>query len=302
MKTIRTLACSLLLLGSVFAADAPSRTPRPVALGGIIHADSDDTLAFTPDGNTVFFDRSSGKHKTIMVAHRYDGRWSTPAVATFSGHWFDQDPVVAPDGTYLLFDSDRPVVPGGKPLRQNYFAGGVGPGSNVWRVDRHGDRWGKPRWLGPLINSDVFIDFPSIAADGTIYFMRWDKKARVMHILHSEYRGGRYLAPKPAGLGLPSVSKHDPAVAPDQSFIVFNYGKTKGGLGRLSIAFREHDHWSNPIDLGDVINRDMPWGSRLAPDGHTVYFTGNSGIWQLSLTPWLRRHNGHLANASHHRQ
>jgi WD40-like Beta Propeller Repeat len=302
MKTIRTLACSLLLLGSVFAADTPSRASRPAALGGIIHADSDDTLAFTPDGNTVFFDRSSGKHKTIMVAHRYDGRWSTPAVATFSGHWFDQDPVVAPDGTYLLFDSDRPVVPGGKPLRQNYFAGGVAPGSNVWRVDRHGDRWGKPRWLGPLINSDVFIDFPSIAADGTIYFMRWDKKARVMHILRSEYRDGRYLVPKPAGLGLPSVSKHDPAITPDQSFIVFDYGKTKGGLGRLSIAFREHDHWSNPIDLGDMINRDRPWGSRLAPDGRTVYFTGNSDIWQLSLTPWLRRHNGYLPTASHGRQ
>lgn len=302
MKTMRTIACSLLLLASAFAADAPSRAPRPVTLGGIIHADSDDTLAFTPDGNTVFFDRGSGKHKTIMVAHRAQGRWSTPAVATFSGHWFDQDPVVAPDGTYLLFDSDRPVVPGGKPLMQNYFAGGVGPGSNVWRVDRHGDRWGKPRWLGPLINSDVFIDFPSIAADGTIYFMRWDKKARVMHILRSEYRAGRYLAPKPAGLGLASVSQHDPAVAPDQSFIVFDYGKTKGGLGRLSIAFREHGHWSNPIDLGDAINRDMPWGSRLAPDGRTVYFTGHSGIWRLSLTPWLRRQDGHLATDSPGRQ
>jgi hypothetical protein len=29
-----------------------------VTLGGIINQDSDDTLAFTPDRNTVFFDRS----------------------------------------------------------------------------------------------------------------------------------------------------------------------------------------------------------------------------------------------------
>ncbi|HZT02151.1 MAG TPA: hypothetical protein VFA39_07820 [Steroidobacteraceae bacterium] len=290
MKTICAIAFSLLLVTGACALDSPNDLLRAVSLDGIIHADSDDTLAFTPDGNTVFFDRSSGSHKTIMVAYRRGGRWSAPAVASFSGHWFDQDPVVAPDGTYLLFDSDRPTVPGGKPLRQDYFAGGPGPGSNIWRVDHQGERWGKPRWLTPVINSDVFIDFPSIAADGTLYFMRWDKQRKVMHLLRSGYRGGEYLSAESAGVGLSSVSKHDPAVAPDQSFMLFDYGKTKGGLGRLCIAFREHGHWSSPLDLGDLINRDMPWGSHLAPDSRTVYFTGNSGIWRLSLEPWLRRH------------
>lgn len=293
---IRATACSFLLVtGACAAQSAVALRPVPVTLGGIIHSDSDDTLAFTPDGHSVFFDRSSGRQKTIMVAYRRDGRWSAPQVASFSGHWFDQDPVVAPDGSYLLFDSDRPAASGGKSLIQDYFKGGVGPGSNIWRVDRHGDRWGKPRKLQPLINSDVFIDFPSIAADGTLYFMRWDNGAKVMHILRSAYRRGRYLPPQPAGLAAPSVSLHDPAVAPDQSFAVLDCGKTKGGLGRLSIAYRDHGHWSKPVDLGDAINRDMPWGSHLAPGGRTVYFTGNSGIWRLSLEPWLRRHGGSQA-------
>lgn len=289
MKTNCAIASALLLVTSACATEYPTAAPRAVSLDGIIHADSDDTVAFTPDGNTVFFDRSSGSRKTIMIAYRRGGRWSAPLVASFSGQWFDQDPVVAPDGTYLLFDSDRPVVPGGKPLQQDYFTGGPGPGSNIWRVDRHGERWGEPRWLDPAINSDVFIDFPSIAADGTLYFMRWDEQGRVMHLLRSGYRGGKYLPAESAGVGLSSVSKHDPAVAPDQSFMLFDYGKTKGGLGRLCIAFREDGHWSSPIDLGDAINEDMPWGSHLAPDGRTVYFTGNSGIWRLSLEPWLRR-------------
>jgi hypothetical protein len=79
-------------------------------------------------------------------------------------------------------------------------------------------------------------------------------------------------------------------VAPDQSFIVFDYGKVKGGLGRVSIALRQRDgSWGKPIDLGDAVNRDIPWGSHLAPDGRTVYFTGNSGIGRLSLEPWLRQ-------------
>lgn len=281
-----------LLAGAGFAqaVDPAASTPQAVTLDGVIHPANDDTLAFTPDGNTVFFDRSSGLRKTIMVSHRVNGHWSKPRVAGFSGRWFDQDPVVAPDGSYILFDSNRPVTPGSKPLKQDYFNGGPGPGSNIWRVDREGNGWGKPEWLGPVVNSDVFVDFPSIAADDTLYFMLWDQNARVMHIWRSSYRDGKYLPPVRAGLGDPAVSIHDPAVAPDQSFIVFDYGKVKGGLGRLKMAFREGDHWGRPIDLGEAVNKDVPWGSHIAPDGNTIYFTGKSGISRLSLEPWLVAH------------
>lgn len=285
------LTVGLLLAGATVRAATPDLAAlQPVTLDGIIHPDSDDTLAFTPDGNTVFFDRSSGPHKTIMVSHRANGRWSRPQVAGFSGRWFDQDPLVAPDGSYVLFNSDRPVRPGGKPLVQDYFAGGVAPGSNIWRVDRQGKGWSAPVWLGSVVNNDVFVDFASVAADGSLYFIRWDPRAKAMHTWRSAYRDGKYLPPGRAGLGDPVVSTHDPAVAPDQSFIVFDYGKVKGGLGRLCIAFREGDHWGRPIDLGDAVNRDRPWGAHLAPDGHTVYVTGQSGIWRLSLLPWLHRH------------
>jgi hypothetical protein len=262
----------------------------PVTLGGIINQDSDDTLAFMPDRNTVFFDRSEGKRKTIMVSHRVKGRWSAPETASFSGKWFDQDPVVAPDGSYLLFNSDRPVKSGGEPLVQNYFSGGPGPGSNIWRVERKGNGWSEPVLLDAMINSDVFIDFASIASDGTLYFMRWDTAARSMHFWRSRYDKGTYSKPEFVTLGDPSESLHDPAVAPDQSFIVFDSGKVKGGLGRLCIAFRDGDHWGTPIDLGDRLNKELPWGSHLDPDGHTVYFTGISGIQRFSLRPWLVAH------------
>jgi hypothetical protein len=294
--SLTTLCASWIVLVSGLVGTAPfSLTAQthetaalPVTLGGVIHPDSDDTLAFTPDGNTVFFDRSAGPHKTIMVSHRHGGRWSPPEIASFSGRWFDQDPVVAPDGTYVLFDSNRPTEPGGKPLTQRYFVGGQGPGANIWRADRTKKGWAEPVWLGPLINSDVFVDFPSIAGDGTLYFMLWNAREKAMHVWRSQYRGGKYMPPELVTLGDPAVSVHDPAVAPDQSFIVFDYGKVKGGLGRLCLAFRNGDHWSTPIDFGDALNKDLPWGSHLSPDGHTVYVTGQSGIKKISLAPWLK--------------
>lgn len=51
-------------------AKAVVAVPKLVSLGAIVHSDTDDTLAFTPNGNTVFFDRSEGRHKTIMVSQQ----------------------------------------------------------------------------------------------------------------------------------------------------------------------------------------------------------------------------------------
>lgn len=272
------------------ATNAIVAAPTRVSLGGIINPATDDTPAFTPDGSTVFFDRSEGRHKTIMVSHEVSGHWSQPRPASFSGRSFDQDPVISRDGSFLLFDSDRPVEPGGKPLVQNYFGGRMGPGSNIWKVAYKNGEWAAPVWLGPLINDGPFIDFPSVASDRTLYFLRWDQKTKVMHTWKSQYRHGQYLPPVRAGLGDPAVSTHDPAVAGDQSFMVFDYGKVRGGLGRLCIAFRDGRHWSEPVDLGDIVNKDLPWGSHIAPDGHAIYYTGQSGIWRVSLEPWLRMH------------
>ncbi len=246
-------AIALATAPAAFAADGAV----PVTLDGIIHADSDDTLAFTPDGNTVFFDRSEGTHKTVMVSQRVGSHWSQPTVASFSGQWFDQDPIAA-------------------------------PGSNIWRVDHTAKGWTKPVWIGPVINSDVFIDFASIAGDNTLYFMRFNAAGKQMQFWRSALKSGQYQTPERVILGDPSETLHDPAVALDQSFIVFDSGRVKGGLGRLSIAFRDGDHWGKPIDLGDALNKDLPWGAHLAPDGRNVYVTGNSGIWKISLDPWLK--------------
>jgi hypothetical protein len=118
--------------------------------------------------------------------------------------------------------------------------------------------------------------------------MRWDAAAKSMHFWRSRYRNGAYREPEMVTLGDPKESLHDPAVAPDQSFIVFDSGRVKGGLGRLCIAFRDGDHWGKPIDLGDTLNEELPWGAHLGPDGRTIYFTGKSGIQSFSVTPWLK--------------
>ena len=299
MTSLFSFGCSLCLaIGmalqpmSAFAAGTSKAVPVAVTLGGVIHPASDDTLSFTPDGNTVFFDRGEGKHKTILVSHKVDGRWSQPRVAVFSGHWYDQDPALAPDGSYMVFSSDRPIVPGGKRLVRE-VDGKTYHGGNLWKVEWKSGQWSAPTWLGTVVNQDSFLVSPSIAADGTLYFIQQDHHDHAMHIFSSHRRGGRYLAPVRVALGDPATTTHDPAIAPDQSFVVFGYGKTAAGLGRLCIAFREGDHWSKPIDLGDAVNSVGPWGSHVLPDRHTLTFTGDTALYRLSLKPWLSQRGGH---------
>src|SRR4029077_8350790 len=110
---VATVVCGIVGTRDVLSA---SVAPEMVTLEGVLDPGTDDTLAFTPDGKTVFFDRKVGQNKYIMISHQSDGKWITPQIASFSGTWLDRDPAVSVDGSFLIFSSDRPVTDDGKPV------------------------------------------------------------------------------------------------------------------------------------------------------------------------------------------
>jgi hypothetical protein len=308
--TSTLLAGALAALGLADAhAAATSAQPAIFAPGAISGPAGVDCLTFSPDGATVFFDQQAGWNGFIMEAHRVGGGWSTPRIAPFSGQWLDHDPAMAPDGSFLVFTSNRPDVAGGPVLR----------GGHLWRVDRRGDGWGAPVRLPDAVNDAPGVYAPSVAANGDVYYQRRDEATHEFHLYRTAWRHGRYQPPQRLALGDPAMHALDPAIAPDQSFIVFdaNYAG-KDQPDHLYIAFREGDGWSRPLDLGDAVDRYRPWGSHLGPDGRTLYFTSNytakvayprtptqasadlarmrawdngvNHIWRLSLAPWLATH------------
>lgn len=307
--TLATAVMAIVLYTSAVAGVAPGPTTPSVFAPGVISGPLDDASpAFAPDGKTVFFMRGDNSWM-LMESHLKNGKWSLPRTAPFSGRWRDLDPAMAPDGSYLLFVSNRPATSGGKPL-DVIFKGKVYPGvgMNIWRVNREGGGWSTPVRLPPSINSSTSTFAPSIAADGSLYYIgRTDPKGP-SRLLRSRYRDGRYLPPTPVAIGGPNDWIRDPAIAPDQSFIVFSIvpagSKQKP---RLAIAFREDNGWSKPIDLGDSVNGPgSAMGSQLGPDHRTLYFysprkapaagavpwnNGRSNIWRISLIPWLHAHH-----------
>ncbi|WP_019466518.1 TolB family protein [Dyella japonica] len=296
------MICVVLLAMSPLVTPLPS---EPVAFlpGDLADAESP---AFTPDGHTVYFMRASESGAAVMVSHRVHDQWSAPVPASFSGHWRDGDPTMAPDGSYLVFTSNRPAMKGGQPIdtvRQGKLLTGLG--MNLWRVERKGDGWSEPVRLPDTVNTCNSSFAPSVASDGSIYYIGCAPDG-VIRPLRASHENGQYQPAYVVAVGGKDAQVRDVAIAPDRSFMVFSIRHDPKQAYRLAIAFHTTDNWSEPQDLGDVVNSGThSMGSQLGCDHRTLYFssdralptsapaqgTGNTDhIWRLSLTPWLTAH------------
>lgn len=300
-----TRLCFLLAFGSAAYASVPVDTPTLFAPQSMAGDADDGAAAFTPNGATVYFMRGTDSY-TLMESDRIDGRWSAPRPAPFSGQWRDLDPAMAPDGSYMLFVSNRPVDSADSAL-DAVHAGKrrVGQGMNLWRVNRRGQGWGEPTRLPDSVNTCSMTFAPTIAADNSVYFIGCDAHGR-LRLQHAAYLDGQYVAPIVVPMGDADWTIRDPAVAPDRSFMVVSTKRETQQPYRLAIAFHTATGWSAPTDLGDSVNSGThSMGAQLGPDHRTLYFysdrrlppshpdsaaawnNGHDHIWQVSLAPWL---------------
>ena len=249
-------AISALPLGAYAAPAAELLGPGVISTGL-----QETSAAFSPDGNTVYFLRSdfSEKDDTILYSQRRDGRWSTPQVAAFSGQWHDSEPTFSPDGQRLYFVSNRPLQPGGAPLQADN-GGHRFAGTNLWYVERQPDgRWGEPVHVDGALNDGAMIYNPSVAANGDIYFSAHrPDSGKAYQIYVARHTAHGQAAPERVDLGDVAHNRMDPAIDPQQRFVLFA-GDEGDAIGRadIYIAFRQPDgRWGKPEHLGGEVNSD----------------------------------------------
>ncbi|HTX59831.1 MAG TPA: hypothetical protein VMH02_09125 [Verrucomicrobiae bacterium] len=300
------------LAASAGSAAAEPSTPAPqIFAPGVISGPANDGApSFTPDGKTLFFTRSGSGAGTILESHLVAGRWTPPQIAPFSGEYNDQHAAVAPDGSYLIFVSTRPV-PG--------VAGRV---AHLWRVARTSGGWGVPEHLPAAVNVGPRIFKPSIAADGTVYFLSIGE-GHTFGLYRSRCVAGVYQRAEALPFSTAQTADVDPEIAPDQSFLIFSSSGRRGAdkNEHLYIVFQRAGVWGPVMPLryaGD----DANGGSNdnepdLSPDGRTLYFSsdrtlalhfprtraqaeadlarieawdnGSTNVWTIPLDAWLAR-------------
>lgn len=244
---------------------------QPVSFGLFQPQRFDDSItinaAFTPNGKTVYFSKSHAGWAglTIFESHLEGQQWSDPAVASFSGTFRDTDPAITPDGETLIFASMRDIH--GQPSKTySLFKASLADG-------RH--RSVEP--LGTAINDGSSILYPSIANDGSLYFIR--NVGKTVRVFRAEFTDGGYSSPELLVLpgDIDAVFDSDPTIAPDQSFIVFSSNRPDSlGGNDLYISFHRGQQWCKPIHLDAPINSPGPeLATGLSTDGRTLYFASS---------------------------
>jgi len=231
--------------------------------------------AFAPDGKTLFVTHGAGTEWTLMISHYRGGAWSAPQAAPFSGRWRDIEPAMAPDGSYLLFVSNRPASGDGKPL-DGFYNGAARParGGNLWRVDRVRGGWSQPVRLPDTVNANASIYAPSLARNGDLVFMQPDPKTSRFRLYRARFVGGAYAAPEPLSFSDGVTADFDPVIAPDGSSIIFSSVRapTPKGQSGVFVAVADGEGWRAPVALDPLV---LGTETRLSPDRSTLFFSSD---------------------------
>jgi len=274
-----------------YSVPTPMTEPVVFADGVVSTGDFETHPAFTPDGRTLYFVKSTPKFTDwkIYVSRFADGRWSKPEIAPFSGKYRDADPYVTADGKSLYFISDRPV--GDRPKQD----------MDIWVMTKKGAGWGEPRNLGAPVNSDGSEWLPRLAANGTLYFGSDRPGGLGGTDLYRARREGKGFG-KPENLGPvinSDVDEYEPCIAPDESFLVFMAAGRQDdtGGGDLYISYRKDGAWTPPKNLGPTINRrGLDIGPYLSLDGKYFFFSSARKDGEFTPTDRPNRSKNGLAD------
>jgi hypothetical protein len=271
--------CLLLLAACCVPGRSFGQVPR--FLPGLLPADGVFGLALSPDGQSVLAVASRGGRDTLQLLElrKKKGQWQAPSPPSFADPKAkDIDPFFTPDGSLLLFNSNR-----GQQNPRNF---------DIWAAPRTSGGWGQPYSLGPVVNSDSSDFYATAAKNGNLYFSSNRAGGAGQSDLYlSAWKNGAYTAPVNLGPVL-NTKGHEanPFIAPDESYLIF-FAQYEGGFGDtdLYISFRSDTGWTRPANLGPRVNTTLgEFCPLVSADGKGFYFSR------------LERKNGRIYENIHH--
>ena len=159
--------------------------------------------SYTKNGDYTAFTRNNydGKSKDdiiklqIFTSEKKDGKWGDAIPVHFNNNEYSVGhPSLTADGTKMYFASDMP--------------GGFG-GVDIWVVDRLGNgKWGIPKNLGNVVNTEGNEMFPFIHENGILFYSSNGLLGLGgLDVFYTKLDGDNYLPPK--NIGVPINSSFD---------------------------------------------------------------------------------------------
>ena len=273
---IAALACGLLPVAAAAAGDVacPPVPAAEIIAPGVVSTPFDEFGgAISPDGRSLYFDRSVPPHYlyTLWVSHDAGGGWGEPELLPFSGRYRDSDPVLSPDGTILLFASDRPV----RGVDLHAF--------HIWAAHLTAAGWGEPVLFDGPVNDAGSQVFASLAANGNLYFSSNRGGTGTYQIYRTRLAGGIYQPAEKLGAAINPEGSYtsDAFIAPDESYLLLATYGAPGGYGSydITISYNRNGVWSYPVNLGPAVNTPArDYSPRVTPDGKYLIFTSERGF------------------------
>ncbi|WP_300531426.1 hypothetical protein [Maricaulis sp.] len=273
---------SALLLWVVGVQDAEPAAPPPAEPFAPFASPAEESwFSLSPDGNTAVYGSHNadwGEHR-VMMRRRLDRGWSDPQPVAIDGApWPVEMRAMrfSPNGDQVVFSSAP--LPG--EARDDW---------DLWIAYWADGRLVAPWRLPEPVNSSAHDFHASLAANGTVYFA-------------SRRRGGEggsdlYRAIPDMSVGWrverlrtlsTAQSEADIWIAPDESLAILARTDGADGFGGddLYLAERRGEVWSEPVNLGAVINtpgyeygahgdleRGVLWFTSFREGSYSIYTT-----------------------------
>lgn len=226
--------------------------PELFADGLISTALYERDMAINQDGSEIIYTIGDYKQKRrcLVSLIKIKGQWTNPHILNFSGEYQDIEPFFLQNDQRLYFASDRPTSEDDK-----------NPDYNIWYSDRTTNGWAPPIALNDLINTDEDEFYPSLSANGNLYFTasRSDGFGRE-DIFVSTWANDEFQKPIALDSNInTTLYEFNAYINPDEDLLIFSsFGRDDDlGGGDLYYSKRNIDgQWGPSKNMGPKINSD----------------------------------------------
>ncbi len=212
---------------------------------------------------------------------------------------------ISTDGQFIFFAACNRA----KTHVQPGTGGGLGyegfdfyPGCDLYFSRLEGDKWSKPRHLGPVVNSREWESTPSLSFDGmVVYFASTRPGGMGGSDIWKSYWTGKGFG-EPINMG-PTINtagnEQTPFIHPDNQTLYFS-SNSRPGMGGFDFYYsrlNDSGNWAEAVNLGYPINTlGDEKGLLVNRSGNVAYFSsddrqeglGGVDIYQFELYPGAR--------------